>query len=215
MNQSLNFNSPDGKESNLTVRCCTLPEGSFTFMKDLFDIVPIEIWKDIDGFDGVFKISSHGRCKSIDRLRFVDNGNIKGKFIRGVLTTKKYLAYHLQYKGIRYSFQSHRLVAEAFIPNPNNYPEVNHKDGNKLNNHVENLEWCTCKQNTRHAFDTGLRVAMRGERNGQNKFKKASIIELKAKRRAGASARLLAKEYRMEISTVYYIMNGKLWPDVP
>lgn len=58
--------------------------------------------------------------------------------------------------GIQFRTRVHRLVAEAFIPNPNNLPQVNHKDGNKANNHVDNLEWCTCRDNLIHSFNTGL-----------------------------------------------------------
>ena len=67
-----------------------------------------------------------------------------------------YYRYTL-WNGKRIRKTAHRLVAEHYLENPDNLPMVNHKDGNKINNHISNLEWCTCSQNTRHAFDTGLR----------------------------------------------------------
>lgn len=81
----------------------------------------------------------------------------------------------------------HRLVALAFIENPDDKPMVNHVDGNKLNNHYSNLEWVTCKENTRHAFDTGLRVAPKNE--GQKPWNRNEELAYKVKLLAGAGMR--------------------------
>lgn len=103
-----------------------------------------EIWKDIINFPN-YQISNLGNVYSKKnykiRKSFVSNG---------------YLCIYLFKNGKRYRKKIHRLVAEAFIPNPNNLPIINHIDGNKMNNIVSNLEWCTSKQNTIHAYKTGL-----------------------------------------------------------
>lgn len=101
-----------------------------------------EIWKDTE-YDG-YMVSNKGRvCSTRKILSFGDNGH---GYLNVMLSVDK---RHIR----RYV---HRLVAKAFIPNPNNYPEVNHKDGNKANNCVDNLEWCTDTMNKKHAWDTGL-----------------------------------------------------------
>lgn len=91
-----------------------------------------EIWKDIKGYEGLYQISSHGRVKSFLRYK---------KILKPILKTDGYLCVNLC-KPLK-KFSIHRLVAEAFIPNPDNLPQVNHKDEDKTNNHVVNLEWCT------------------------------------------------------------------------
>jgi len=78
-------------------------------------------------------------------------------------TSSKYARVTIRVDGKSKRFSVHRIVAEAFIDNPDNKPCVNHIDGNKLNNNSDNLEWCTHKENTKHAFDTGLSVGMKGE----------------------------------------------------
>lgn len=112
-----------------------------------------EIWKPVIGYEKEYLISNLGRLKSLPR-----QGNCKQKKIRKTHLDKKGyevcdLIKNKEYKHIRI----HRLVAEAFIPNPKHYEQVNHKDGNKQNNKVENLEWCTNEQNYKHSIENGLR----------------------------------------------------------
>lgn len=108
-----------------------------------------EIWKDIKNYEGIYQISNMGRIKSIERTIIRKNGKkllVKEKILKQNLRGKnnnKY--YHITLQGK--CFRVNRLIAETFIPNPNNLPCVNHKDENKLNNKVTNLEWCTYRYN--------------------------------------------------------------------
>lgn len=120
----------------------------------------MEKWKDIEGYEGLYQISNFGRVRSCDRIITCKskNGKIFEKVVKGKImkfsTSRNYLAVCL-YKNSRQQLKKiHRLVAEAFVPNPNNYPIVNHKDENKTNNNAENLEWCTSKYNTN--YGTGV-----------------------------------------------------------
>lgn len=112
-----------------------------------------EIWKDISGYEGYYQISNLGRVRSLDRY-VATVGNPSGKrLIHGkILSQSKrvmsnvedgYYSVTLCKRGVDTLFNVHRLVAETFIPNPNNLPCVNHKDENKHNNMADNLEWCT------------------------------------------------------------------------
>lgn len=115
-----------------------------------------EIWKDIVGYEGLYQVSNLGRVKSLEKM--AGRSNRKEK----ILTQRKIRGYFIAHLGSCNKFKNvavHRLVSIAFIPNPENKPCVNHIDGNKENNHVENLEWCTRSENDLHAFRTGLRSA--------------------------------------------------------
>ena len=109
-----------------------------------------EIWRDIDGYEGLYQISNLGRVKSLDRYIVSRWGTpfcLKGKIRRLRKDKYGYMCLSLNKDGkIRYK-TIHRLVAQAFIPNPNNLPQVNHKDEDKTNNCVENLEWCDGEYN--------------------------------------------------------------------
>lgn len=113
------------------------------------------MWKPIVEKEG-YEVSDKGEIRSIDRvIKHVRNGvefdrKLKGKTRKLCETSNGYLFVVFEYKGK--SYLVHRLVANAFIPNPNNLPQVNHKDGNKKNNNVENLEWVTCSENHRHSY---------------------------------------------------------------
>lgn len=108
-----------------------------------------EIWKDIVGYEGLYQVSNLGRVRSLDR--YVLHKQSVRKLHKGCIMNPYritgYPAVHLSKDGQKKGFLVHRLVATAFIPNPNNLPEVNHKDESRTNNIVDNLEWCTVLEN--------------------------------------------------------------------
>lgn len=113
--------------------------------------LPNEIWKDIKAFEGIYQISNKGRVKTLKCQRGRNRIWIDRVIImKPAISRCGYLRVDLWKHRKAKHFSVHRLVAEAFIPNPNNYPCVNHKDECKTNNHVENLEWCTSKYNTNY-----------------------------------------------------------------
>ena len=118
-----------------------------------------EIWKPIANFEGSYEISSHGRIKSLVRQDSTGNGNrVKERLLKPDVSCRKSTKYHritLCKNGKTSRFQVHRLVAEHFIPNPENKPFVNHIDNNGLNNHIENLERCTHSENMEHSAKQG------------------------------------------------------------
>lgn len=141
-----------------------------------------EIWKDIDGYEEKYKVSNLGRVKSINY-----NSTGKEKILKPVKDKDGYLFVILSKKGKCKRFSVHRLVAQTFIENPNNLPFINHKDENKTNNSVENLEWCDRRYNNNYGT--------RNERIGVALSKQVKCLETgvvysstwQAKRETGVS----------------------------
>lgn len=135
------------------------------------------IWKDVVGFEGLYEVSNIGRVRSIDRAILRSDGtylNLKGKILPQYKkcgnSSLPRLYVNLSKKGKAYTKTVSRLVAMAFLENKNNYPEVNHKDENPLNNNVLNLEWCTSEYN--HNFGT------RNKRQAEKLYKKVNVFDL-------------------------------------
>lgn len=118
-----------------------------------------EIWKPIKGYEGLYEVSNLGRVKALARKKNCNKGygTIKEHIMKQTSANSDYCRVPLTNKEhIKKYYLVHRLVATAFIPNLDNLPQVNHIDGNKLNNVADNLEWCTREDNIKHAYKIGL-----------------------------------------------------------
>ena len=124
----------------------------------------MEEWRDIKGYEGLYQVSNKGRVRSLDRVVAAGRGggdrNIKGRIIVLRNHGSGYKMVNLWRENEYKITYAHILVAQAFIPNPEGKPEVNHINGYKTDNRVENLEWCTSRENSLHARNTGLLDSM-------------------------------------------------------
>ncbi len=134
----------------------------------------IEIWKDIVGYEGKYQISSHGRVKGLPRKVCNHTGfiHLKERFLKGSFNTNGYIQVQLSSRPNRVLKLIHVLVATAFIPNPNKYPQINHINGDKSDNRIENLEWCNNSMNQIHAYKMGLNT----NRENSGKAKRSIIL---------------------------------------
>jgi hypothetical protein len=118
-----------------------------------------EQWRPVVGYEGFYEVSDSGRIKTVERVCLKRNGSkikVKERIKSNTIGTHGYLVTGLKVSGKNKTCTVHRLVAIAFIDNPENLPCINHVDGVKTNNSLSNLEWCTIADNNTHAFDTGL-----------------------------------------------------------
>ena len=126
----------------------------------------IEIFKPIKGYEGIYEISNFGRVKSLPKIigrRMKPESFMKCNVVNGYAMVRLCKNYKV------FNASVHRLVAEAFIPNPDNKPTVNHIDGNRLNNDISNLEWATMHEQNIHAYRTGLKDPKKCARHGKRR----------------------------------------------
>lgn len=162
-----------------------------------------EIWKDIEGYEGLYQVSNFGRVKSLGR--FKKNNQIKEKILKPRINSSGYKQVSL-YNKFQKTYSVHRLVAKAFIPNPDNLPQVNHKDENKLNNHVNNLEWCNSKYNNN--YGTHNKRVGRHFKGGKNPAAK-KIICLTTNE-VFDYIRKASKKYHIDESSISKVCKGKM-----
>ena len=170
----------------------------------------MEIWKDIQGYEGLYKVSSLGRIQS-------NHSNKKGEgwqFLDGSVDLKGYRRVSLYKNNNEISKKIHRLVLEVFLPNPENKKEVNHINGNKLDKRLENLEWATLQENMAHAFKNKLIPVMGGERNGQAKIKETDVIKIRSLYDSGTHYKQIAKMFNLSNCHIHKIVTKKLWKNV-
>lgn len=159
----------------------------------------METMREIPNYKGYFA-TPDGRVYSEKVKRFLKPRNHRG-----------YWSIGISVDGKKKTATVHRLIAFAFVDNPENKKVINHKDGDKKNNNISNLEWCTTSENILHAFKTGLSSPMAGSKHGFAKLTEADIPVIRSLSSQGKSLSQIAGKFKVDIKTVHRIVQGKGW----
>lgn len=165
-----------------------------------------EYYANIKGYENLYQISNYGTIKSIDKIVRNKNGYriIKGKILKPQIDKKGYYRIGLTKNHKQKFYLVHRLVAETFIPNVYNEPIINHKNGNKLDNHISNLEWCTQQYNIQHAYNTGLKMGVSAEHKGKYnpnvKLNEQDVLNIRNNKNNGINIKDSYNKYKEKIT---------------
>jgi hypothetical protein len=187
----------------------------YAYEKQRSVVIMTEQWKDIEGYEGFYQISTCGRIKSLGG--WCGTAKRKEKIRAVSFTHDGYVKVRLVYQGKDKTVRVHRLVAEAFISNPENKSTVNHKDGNKENNNVENLEWIDRTEQMLHAYNLGLKTSRVGSANTNSKLTNDEVREIRKayvsySKEFGTVA--LAKKYGVTNRVVGLVVSMKAYKNV-
>ena len=172
--------------------------------------VAMENWRSIKGYEGLYEVSDLGRVRSLDRsIPAVCHGRQstrkkKGKVLALATASNGYKQICLSKDGSHIIYRVHRLVAEAFLDNPDGLPEVNHKDEDKTNNCFWNLEWCTHSYNSSYGSKP-----LCGSRNPMSKLTDEQVAEIRERRASGEMLKSIAADYGISINHVCNLAQGK------
>lgn len=177
-----------------------------------------EKWKDIPGFESCYQASTFGRIRSKKRVVVYSNGAVykyPSKVLVPGITPSGYYTLTLCKDTLRYSRRVCRLIAKTFIKNPFNKLQVNHKDGDKLNDSVKNLEWATASENQIHRYSVLKKGVPTGEQHANSKMNNKKVKELRILYASGKySQRELANKYGITQPTANEIISKKLWSHI-
>lgn len=165
-----------------------------------------EVFEDLKGYEDSYQISDSGRI--FTKRRLVGNQIYYGRELIPQLTNDGYLKVTLSKNGECKKFYLHRLVAIQFLDNNMNLPQVNHKDGNKLNNNVTNLEWCTKQENQNHAVRNNL--MQHGQDRPSAKLTEDNVLEI-YKLKGILTGQAIADIYGVSKNTINCILRGSKW----
>lgn len=187
-----------------------------SIIEEIDGIVYVEEWKPIENYEGLYEVSSFGRVKSLSKKWVSGRGAIRNKpdTIMVQVITKGYLRLTLKSNGSQKSFIVNRLVGIHFWDNPDNLPETNHLDGIKTNNFYKNLVWSTKSDNIIHAFETGLKIPLKGEKHPNSKFKDEDIREIRRLHEAGKNHREIADLLGAKWRAIQKIVTGRRWKHI-
>lgn len=165
----------------------------------------MEYFKDIPGYEGLYRVSQYGRVESLPR------SCKEGRILKLINHSNGYYSCGLTKRSIQKQYKVHRLVMMAF--RGESKLEVNHIDGNKRNNHLSNLEYCTVAQNAKHAFKLGLRCN-KGANNSFKKLNDNDIINIRKLFIKGLKDKEIGEMYNVHLSTINLIRNNKTWTHI-
>lgn len=176
-----------------------------------------EIWKDIQGYEGLYEISDLGRVKSLPKMSGSCMRKEKILNSKNRLTKDGYARVNLHKEGKGKDFRVCRLVATHFIDSPDNKPTVNHINGIKTDDRVENLEWATLNENMQHAYNTQLKKSMKGEANARSKLtiEQVKAIRKRYKRYSKIDGTVaIARDYDVTPRVINQIVNNKSYKTI-
>ena len=180
------------------------------------------MYKDIKGYEGLYAVDENGNVWSYEKISPIGNNGAMakrgGRLLKPMRANKRttHQRVILIKEGKRKQHLIHRLVAQAFIPNSDNLPLINHKDCNPENNHVSNLEWCAAKQNSIHAYQNGRWTPpnQKGSSNSNARFTEADIIAIREQHKIIGSCAELARQYKVNPKTINQIVHRVRWAHV-
>jgi hypothetical protein len=164
----------------------------------------LEVWKDVIGYEGLYQVSNFGNVKSLG-----NEFSRKERLLKLSFQSKGYLTVVLQKDTKRKMVLVHRLVAEHFIPNINNKPQVNHINGIKTDNRLENIEWVSHRENLDHAIENNL--VLKGDKNPTSKLKENEVITIHDFLFKGVCIEVLSKRYNIAFDIISGIRSGRYW----
>lgn len=179
------------------------------------------IWRDVVGFEGYYKVSISGQVYSLPKTTIGGNGlrKLSGKILKPA-NKNGYLVVCLYNDASKKYVSIHRIVGQAFLKNPDNKPTINHINGDKADNRVENLEWVSQAENNKHAYDSGLvntksRNYSKGEARYNSKLTEQQVKEIRKEYRPRkVSQKKLAQKYGVSEIVIWSIIHNKIWTHI-